>query len=317
MTAILKRLFELVPTLLGVSLLTFLMIRLTPGGDPVKLMLGPEATPQAIEEMRKELGFDRPIHEQYFRYMKGLLQGDMGKSITNKNPVSDEIFSRLPASLELAFVSMFFAILTGVIVGVLSAVYPKSLIDGVSRILVFVFLAMPSFWLGLELIILLSRDLPWFPPADRSTGDLYSRISHLFLPSLTIGVGTGAFLCRVLRSSMLEVLKADYVRTARAKGLGGWMVIMKHALMNALIPFVTVTGISMGTLLGGSVIVETVFNWPGVGKLLIDSIRERNFPITMGCVLVLATIFVLVNLLVDILYTVIDPRIKLEGGDLR
>ncbi|MCC6547303.1 ABC transporter permease [Candidatus Sumerlaeota bacterium] len=313
MTAVLKRLLEAIPTLIGVTLLTFFMGKLTPG-DPARLMLGPEATEEAIQQFRKEHGFDRPIIEQYFIYMKKLMKGDMGTSITTgKRPVVDEIMTRLPATLELLVFSMVFAVLTSVIAGVLSAVYPRSLIDNVTRFLVFIFLAMPSFWLGLEMIILFSQHLKWFPPAGRGVLGFESRIAHIFMPSLVIGVGTGAFLCRILRSSMLEVLRADYVRTARAKGLHGWAVVMKHALKNALIPFITVTGISMGTLLGGSVIVETVFNWPGIGKLLVESIHERNLPVTMGCVLIMGGGFVLINLLTDILYTVIDPRISLEG----
>lgn len=314
MTTILRRLLELIPTLIGVSIITFFMIRLTPG-DPARMMLGQDATPEAIAALRERLGFDLPLHRQYVRYMGGIMKGDLGDSITSKRPVWTEITARLPATIELAVASMFFSILTGIVVGVLSAVYRGSTIDNVTRFLVFVFLAMPSFWLGLELIIICSRNLEWFPPADRDVSTLYRRISHLILPSLTLGLGTGAFLCRILRSSMLEVLMADYVRTARAKGLNSRRVILKHALKNAMIPFVTVAGLSLGTLLGGSVIVETVFNWPGVGKLMIDSIKERDFPVTMGCVLILAVVFVVVNLLVDILYTVLDPRIRLDGGE--
>ena len=314
MTAVLKRLLEAIPTLIGVTILTFFMGKLTPG-DPARLMLGPEATEEAIEAFRKEHGFDKPIVVQYFMYMGNLMKGDLGTSVTtSKRPVVEEIMARLPATLELLALSMFFAVITSMIAGVLSAVYPRSLIDNITRFLVFVFLAMPSFWLGLEMIILFSQHLKWLPPAGRGSGSFDSRIGHIIMPALVIGVGTGAFLCRILRSSMLEVLRADYVRTARAKGLHGWAVIMKHALKNALIPFITVTGISMGSLLGGSVIVETVFNWPGIGKLLVESIHERNLPVTMGCVLIMGGGFVLINLLTDILYTVIDPRISLEGA---
>ncbi len=397
MVAILKRLLELIPTLLGISILTFFLMRTTKG-DPVKMRLGPEATQEAIDAEYVKLGFkyyrggddatliveesedtlrflvpetdigtseegvDIRIHipdrnvpvkvtssidesgrlillpelvftaaetgetievlvdrelvtrsliVQYFRWLGGILTLDWGKSITTERPVWDEITSRLLATFELAVVAMFFATLTGMIIGILSAVYPRSLLDNVSRITVFVFLAMPSFWLGLELIIIFARYLEWFPPAGRP--EAFS-LSYMFLPALTLGVGTGAFLSRILRSSMLEVLSTDYVRTARAKGVSEWNVIIKHAFRNALIPFLTVSGLSLGALLGGSVIVETVFSWPGIGKLLIDSIHERNFPVTMGVVLVLATTFVLVNLLVDILYVVIDPRIRLDNA---
>lgn len=314
-TVIIRRLLQLIPTLIGVSLVAFMVMRLTPG-DPVRLLLGPEATPEAIEAKRKELKFDQPWFIQYGAYMAGLVTGDL-KSITmSSQTVRERIGQRLPATIELAVVAMFFALLTGVIVGVLSAVKPRSWFDNVTRIVVFVFLAMPSFWLGLELIILCSRQLGWFPPAGRGKGwSLSSHVAHLVLPGITLGVGTGAFLCRILRSSMLEVLSTDCVRTARAKGLNETRVVLKHAMKNAMIPFVTVAGLSTGALLGGSVIVETVFNWPGVGKLIIDSIKERDYPVTMGCVLVLAVIFVFVNLLVDLMYMLLDPRIRLEGEE--
>lgn len=309
---IVKRLMQLIPTLIGVSLLTFIIVHLTPG-DPVKLMMGPEATAEQIEAMRVQLGFDKPLPVQYLNYMGGILKGDLGTSISQNRPVTEAIFARLPATIELAIVAMFFAMLTSVIVGTVSAVHPRSWFDNISRIVVFVFLAMPSFWLGLELIIIGARMLELFPPSGRGDPWTPEMLRHLFLPALTLGVGTGAFLSRILRSSMLQVLQADYIRTARAKGLDEPIVIFKHAFKNALIPFITVAGISTGALLGGSVIVETVFDWPGVGSLIISSIKERDYPMTMGCVLVLATIFVFVNLLVDVLYAVIDPRIRLGG----
>lgn len=404
MTTILRRLLQLIPTLIGVSIITFFMMRLTPG-DPVKLMLGPEATEESINVKYVELGFkrytggaqitatveslqggvltlrptsrldvpagetvrlhvgrhlsaaadspgaeippaihpvsavhaedllvvrsfrsspaigseiellanrelvDRWLPVQYLSWLYGIVTLDWGTSISTERPVVREIVDRAWPTVQLALVSMLFAIVTGVIIGVLSAVYPRTLLDNVTRIVVFVFLAMPSFWLGLELIIIFSRKLGWFLPSG--TGSL----NQLVLPSITLGVGTGAFLCRILRSSMLQVLNADYVRTARAKGLDGKWVVLKHALKNAMIPFVTVAGLSLGTLLGGSVIVETVFQWPGIGKLLIDSILARDFPVTMGCVLVLAGIFVFVNLFVDLLYVVLDPRIRLDGAN--
>ncbi|GAB4318632.1 MAG: ABC transporter permease [Candidatus Sumerlaeia bacterium] len=313
MTTIIRRALALIPTLLGVSLLTFCMMRFAPG-DPVKLMLGPEATEESIAALRHELGFDRPWFVQYFTYMAGVVRGDMGLSITTRRPVSEEIFSRLPATAELAAAAMFFAILTSLFTGIVSAVHRGSLFDNATRLFVFVFLAMPSFWLGLELIILMARTLRLFPPAGRGQPWTPAMLSHLVLPALTLGVGTGAFLCRILRSSMLQTLNQDYIRTARAKGLNTPRVVLKHALKNALIPFITVAGLSTGALLGGSVIVETVFNWPGVGKLLIDSIKERNFPVTIGAVLIFAVIFVVINTIVDLLYVILDPRIRLEGG---
>lgn len=401
MTAILARLLELIPTLIGVSLLTFILMNLAPG-DPVRLKLGPEATPEAIAAENVNLGFksyqggtpvlaaivevseghallaspdltppinpdgpdgrvavhigeathpvqgewvigeagqpvlripapsnsdlttgasldllldrelvDNNILYRYIRWLGGIVTGDWGRSLTTDRPVTEEIFVRMPATIELAVLALFISVMTGLIVGVLSSVYARTWLDNIARFAVFIFLAMPSFWLGLEMIIVFSRYLEWFPPAGRGDGLL--QINYLIMPALTLGIGSGAFLSRILRSSMLQVLNADYVRTARAKGVDTTFVVIKHALRNALIPFVTVAGLSLGALLGGTVIVETVFDWPGVGKLMIDSIRERNFPVTMGCVLVFATVFVVVNLLVDLLYVLIDPRIRLDS----
>jgi peptide/nickel transport system permease protein len=313
-TLLLRRLLDLVPTLLGVSLLAFFIMKMTPG-DPVRMMLGPEASPAAVERLREQLGLNRPWYSQYYMYTVEMAAGEL-KSITHPTQSARErILARLPATFELAVAAMFFAMITSLFVGILSAAKPNSLFDNATRVVVFVFLAMPSFWLGLELIILFSRMLRWFPPAGRGEFSLSSHISHLFLPAITLGVGTGASLSRILRSSMLETMGADYIRTARAKGLAEPRVILKHALKSALIPFITVAGISAGALLSGSVIVETVFNWPGVGSLLVGSIKERDFPVTMGCILLLATIFVLVNALVDMLYIVLDPRIRVGGEE--
>jgi peptide/nickel transport system permease protein len=309
-------LLELIPTLIGVTIVTFIIMRVIPGGDPVMLLLGPEASDEAIAMARERWGFDRSLPEQYLMQMANLLRGDLGNSIISGRPVMEILLERLPATAELAVMAMFFATLVGVVVGVLSAVYRGTMIDNTTRLFVFIFLAMPAFWLGLELIILFSRGLQWFPPAGRGSGpwlfSLYSHLSHLTLPALTLGLGTGAFLCRILRSSMLQVLNQDFIRTARAKGLDGKRVVFKHALRNALIPFVTVTGLALGALLGGSVVVEEVFNWPGIGKMLIQSILQRDYPVTTGCVIMMAVIFVLVNLCVDLLYGIIDPRIRGE-----
>lgn len=307
-----RRLLDSIPTLIGVSVLTFVLMRL-PGGDPVRLLLGPEAKPEAIEAATRQYGFDQHLVIQYFYMMWALLTGTL-QSITHQRPVIQLLAERLPDTIELAVAAMFFATLTGAIVGTVSAVWRGGVVDNVSRFVVFVFLAMPGFWLGLELIILFARELEWFPPAGRGAPFTTQWLSHLVLPALTLGVGTGAFLSRILRSSMLEVLQKDFVRTARAKGLDEPTVILKHALRNALIPFVTVAGLATGAMLGGAVIVEYIYNWPGVGRLLYDSIRQRDFPVTMGTTLLLAVVFMLVNLGVDILYTMLDPRIRLDGG---
>lgn len=312
-TMVTRRLLELIPTLIGVTLVTFVLLRLT--GDPASLMAGPDASQEVIDQIREDLGLNRPLPMQYLYYMRDLVQGDLGRSITNDRPVTAEIGDRIGASFELALFAMTFAISIGLIVGVLSAIYPRTLLDSSIRFFVFVFLAMPSFWLGLELIIVMSRWLQLFPPAGRGQPWTPSMFGHVTLPAITLGVSIGAFLCRILRSSMLQVLGQDYVRTARAKGLDEKKVILKHALKNAMIPFVTVAGLATGALLGGSVIVEQVFNWPGIGKLLIESIHERNLPVTMGCVLVFATVFVLVNLLVDLTYGLLDPRIRYDSAN--
>lgn len=311
-TLILRRLLELFPTLIGVTIVTFIIMRVIPGGDPVTLLLGPEATPEAIELARQRWGFDKPYIVQYFMQMWNLVQGDLGTSIVSGRPVLEILKDRVPRTAELAFLAITIASLIGILAGVTSAVYRGTTIDNITRVFVFIFLAMPAFWLGLELILLVSRKLQWLPPAGAGDGYLWQRMNHLILPALTLGVGTGAFLCRILRSSMLQVLHQDYIRTAQAKGLHGSQIIFKHTLRNALIPFVTVAGLAMGALLGGSVVVEQVFNWPGIGQMLIQSIMQRDYPVTTGCVIMMAVIFVLVNLFVDLLYGLIDPRIRGE-----
>jgi peptide/nickel transport system permease protein len=312
MTLISRRLLELIPTLIGVTIVTFIIMRVIPGGDPVTLLLGPEATPEAIELARQRWGFDKPYIVQYFMQMWNLVQGDLGTSIVSGRPVVTILMERLPRTAELALLAITIASLIGILAGVVSAVYRGKTIDNITRVFVFIFLAMPAFWLGLELILLVSRKLQWLPPAGAGDGWIWERFNHLILPALTLGVGTGAFLCRILRSSMLQVMHQDYIRTARAKGLRGPQIIFKHTLRNALIPFVTVAGLAMGALLGGSVVVEQVFNWPGIGQKLIQSIMERDYPVTTGCVIMMAVIFVLVNLFVDLLYGFIDPRIRGE-----
>ncbi len=311
-TLILRRLLELVPTLLGVTIVTFIIMRVIPGGDPVTLLLGPEATPEAIEIARQRWGFDKPYIVQYFMQMWNLVRGDLGTSIVSGRPVFTILMERLPRTAELAFLAIAISSLIGILAGVVSAVYRGKTIDNITRVFVFIFLAMPAFWLGLELILLVSRKLQWLPPAGAGDGWLWERLNHLILPALTLGVGTGAFLCRILRSSMLQVMHQDFIRTARAKGLRRPQIIFKHTLRNALIPFVTVAGLAMGALLGGSVVVEQVFNWPGIGQMLIQSIMQRDYPVTTGCVIMMAVIFVLVNLFVDLLYGFIDPRIRGE-----
>ncbi|MBX7244103.1 MAG: ABC transporter permease [Candidatus Sumerlaeaceae bacterium] len=316
---ILKRLVQAVPTIIGVTILVFLLMSKT--GDPVKNLLGPEASPEEIQQLRRELKLDRPLYERYLGWVSGAVRFDFGKSYSDpKQDVGPLIPPKVLATLELATVTMFVATVVALFVGVFSAAKPGGLFDGLSRTMIFVFLAMPSFWLGIELIILFSRKVPLFPPAGKSDlpfftlEGLKSHFSHLALPVMTLGIGTGAALCRVLRASMLEVLHADFVRTAKAKGLSGRTVLIKHAFRNALIPFVTLSALTFAGLLEGSIIVETVFAWPGMGRQMVEAIKGRDAPIAMAGVLLAAMLYVTINLIVDVLYVVIDPRVRLDGG---
>jgi ABC-type dipeptide/oligopeptide/nickel transport system permease component len=306
---ILRRFLIAIPTALGVSVVVFLLMSLM-GNDPVTALLGPDTTEQERTQKRIELGLDQPLPVQYLRWLSHAVQGDFGQSFVTRRDVATEVFRRLPATIELAVCTMFIATLTAVFVALMSARRPGGKFDTGARTVIFVFLAMPSFWLGIELIILGSRTLGWFPPSGRGSGSLASHISHLVLPALTLGVGTGASLSRILRASLLEVLNSDYIRTARAKGLNNRVVLMRHALRNALIPFLTLSGLTVAALLEGSVIVETVFAWPGVGSLMVEAVRGGDRPVAMAGVVLVSLIYIAVNLIVDILYGVVDPRIR-------
>lgn len=320
MQLLIKRILLMIPTLFGVSILVFSLLAIS--GDPVRSLLPADASREQIAALRKELHLDEPIYVRYGMWVRDALRGDLGKSYTGSNlPVAPELMRRLPATLELGVVTMFFATLLSVIIAVMSVRNPGGPFDQSARTVIFVFLAMPGFWLGIELIILFSRKFGWFPPAGRGQGsflsDPYSHIAHLALPAITLGVGTAASLCRVLRASLLEVLHSDFVRTARAKGLSSNVVLIRHALRNALIPFVTLSGITIAGLLEGSIIIESVFAWPGIGQWMVDAIKGRDAPVVMAGVLLTAVIYSGVNLIVDILYTVIDPRVRLDGGSGR
>lgn len=320
MQLLIKRILLMIPTLFGVSVLVFFLLAIS--GDPIRSLLAADASAEQVAALRKELNLDKPIPVRYVLWLKDALQGDLGKSYTGSNlPVAPELLRRLPATLELGVVTMFFATLLSVGIAVLSVRNPGGPFDQSARTVIFVFLAMPGFWLGIELIILFSRKLGWFPPAGRGDGsffnDPFSHIAHLALPAITLGVGTAASLCRVLRASLLEVLHSDFIRTARAKGLSSNVVLIRHALRNALIPFVTLSGITIAGLLEGSIIIESVFAWPGIGQWMVDAIKGRDAPVVMAGVLLTAVIYSGVNLVVDILYTVIDPRVRLDGGNAR
>jgi len=324
---VLKRLIMLIPVLLGVSLLVFTIMSLTPG-DPAQLILGENAPREAIEQLRREMGLDKPFFVQYFSFVWNAVRGDFGTSYTTGRVVFDEIFSRFPATLHLAIVGMIIAIMIGIPVGIISATKQYSLTDNVSMISALVGVSMPNFWQGLMLILFFSvrlRLLPsggyeglttlsgllgFWPKFLDFTVPTFRSLRYLILPAITLGTGTAAIITRMTRSSMLEVIRQDYIRTARAKGVAENVVINKHALKNALIPVVTVIGLQFGSLLGGAVLTESVFSWPGVGRLMVDAIRQKDTPTVLGAVLFLAAIFSIVNLFVDILYGFIDPRIK-------
>ncbi|AZR74470.1 peptide ABC transporter permease [Anoxybacter fermentans] len=327
---IVKRILFLIPILLGVSFLVFLMIHLVPG-DPAVVMLGEKATPEMLEMVREELGLNDPMLVQYFRFLKRLLHLDLGRAIISNVPVSEEIGQRFPATAELTFFSMLFAVIVGIPVGILAACKQNSIFDNISMLVALFGVSMPIFWLGLMLIWLFSVKLGWLPPSARITvgvelkrvTNLYvldslltgnfkalkDVLSHLVLPSLALGTIPMAIIARMTRSSMLEVLRQDYIRTAYAKGLHSRVVVYKHAFKNALIPIVTVVGLQFGLLLGGAVLTETIFSWPGIGKLSYDAIMARDFPLVQGAVLVISMSFVFINLIVDITYSFIDPRI--------
>lgn len=301
---IIRRIIMMIPVLLGVSFIVFCMLYFTPG-DPAEYMLGMDASPENIQSLRAELGLDEPFWVQYFNYIKGIvIKGDLGTSYTTRRSVSEEIFERLPTTLTLAVLSVAIATVVGVITGIVAATRQYSIFDNIATLLALTGVSMPNFWTGLMLIILFA--LYWqVLPASGFAGPKY-----WILPSLTVGFSSAATIMRMTRSSMLEVLRQDYITTARAKGQKESTVIFKHALRNALIPVITVVGISFGFMLGGAILTEAIFSIPGLGKLMIDSINIRNYPMVQGGVLVIAAGFSLINLLVDILYAYADPRIK-------
>jgi peptide/nickel transport system permease protein len=302
----LGRLIGTVPVLFGVTLLVFLMAWVTPG-DPVVAMLGEAAqgiSREALEELRGQLGLDRPLPVQYVSYVAGLLQGDLGTSVRSRRPVLAEVADRLPATLELALAALTIAVVMGVGLGVWAAVRKGTFVDGAAIAVALVGVSIPVFWSGFLLMMVFALELGWLPASGRGTWQ------HLVLPALTVGVSSAAYIARITRGAMLEALGQDYVRTARAKGLHARRVVFRHALRNALLPIVTVVGLQLGGLLGGAVLTETVFAWPGVGRLLVDAIIARDLPVVQGSVLVVSLLFILVNLTVDLSYAAINPKVR-------
>lgn len=300
---IVKRIMMMIPVILGISFIIFLIMNLTPG-DPAQLMLGDNATEEQLEALREEMGLNDNFFVRYFNYMRNALKGDFGKSYRNNLPVFNELFSRFPNTLRLAFWGISISIIIGIPTGVISAVKQYTLIDNVSLITALFMTSIPSFWLGLMLVLFFSLKLSILPATGVDTW------RHFILPSITVAATTLAMLIRMTRSTMLEVIRQDYIRTAKAKGASDRKVIFIHALRNALLPIVTVIGINFGFLLGGALIAETVFAIPGLGSLMIASVRMKDTPMVMACVLFVAIVIGVVNLVIDILYAYIDPRIK-------
>lgn len=302
---ILRRLVQTVPVVFGVTIVVFTIMQLVPG-DPAVLLAGEGASKEAIESLRMQLGLNQPLYVQYFEYVSNLLRGDLGTSLKNGQPVLDEIMLRLPITLELAIFSTLITIVLGMAAGIISAVKPYSIIDTVVMVVALLGISLPSFWFGLMLMYGFSVKLQWFPVAG------WDSLSHIVLPAVTLGAGGAAIVARMTRSSMLEVIRQDYIRTARAKGVKERVIIYKHALRNALIPVITVVGLQFGALLGGTVLVESIFAINGLGRMIVDSIRMRDLPMVQGGVLVASLVFVAVNLLVDILYRFFNKRIELN-----
>jgi dipeptide transport system permease protein len=332
---VLTRLGLVIPTFLGIILLTFVLIRLVPG-DPIEVRVGERGiSPERHAELLHEMGLDRPLYVQFFDYVGGVLQGDLGISVITHRPVMDEFLALFPATVELAIFAMIFAILIGLPAGILAAVKRGSVYDHTVMGASLTGYSMPIFWWGLLLILLFSLTLGWTPVAKRLSDDFYvdevtgfmlidtllsddptnagsflSALHHLILPTIVLGTVPLAVIARMTRSAMLEVLGEDYIRTARAKGLGVYRVVAIHALRNALVPVVTVIGLQVGTLMGGAILTESVFSWPGIGKWLVESIGRRDYPALQGGVLVIAALVMATNLVVDLLYGLLNPRIR-------
>jgi peptide/nickel transport system permease protein len=306
LTFIVRRLLLAVPVLLGVVFVVMLTVDLLPG-DAVSLMLGEHATPQAVAALRDHLGLDKPLATRYVQYVGRLLTGDLGRSIQQNRPVSAELADAWPATLELTLAALVLAALFGVGAGVISAVWPSSLFDTLARLGSLFGLSLPVFWTGLVLIVIFAWWLPWLPVGGTGSP------SHLVLPAVALALPSTAMIARMTRSSVLEVLREDYVRTARAKGVRERWVVTKHALRNAAIPVLTLLGLQAGQLMGGAVLTETVFAWPGLGRLMVKAIFARDYVLLQGAVLVFSLAFVLVNLIVDLSYGALDPRVSRQG----
>jgi len=304
LTFLLGRLAQAVPTLLGASLVVFMLVHLT--GDPVLLMVSPDTPAAQVEVFRERLGFNDPLPEQYWRFVKGVVRGDLGESFRFREPALDLVIQRLPATVQLTALSVLLASLIGIPMGVLAATMRGTWVDTLARGVFFLGQGIPPFWLGLVLMVVFSVQLGVLPSSGRGT------VAQLVMPVTTLTVYLMASLARLTRGGMIQALREDYVRTARAKGLATRTVLFKHALRNTLIPVVTMIGLQTGHLLGGAVVTETIFAWPGVGRLVVDAVHARDFPVVQAAMLVIVALFIFVNLIVDLLYGLLDPRIVYE-----
>lgn len=333
MARLIERLFQLIPVLLGVSVIVFVMITLTPG-DPVDIMIGEQAvSPEQEAQMRRDLGLDRPLHERFLVFLGNAAQGDFGDSFYHRRPVIDVIAERLPATIELSLVALVIALVTAIPLGVLAAIRKNSILDRLATVGALLGVSLPGFWFGILLLMLFAVHLQLLPVSGRigyaseiepithlllvdtllrgEFAAFVDALKHIILPAITLGLPMTAVLMRVTRTSMLEVMRSDYITFAEAKGISRRRILWRHALKNALIPTVSVAAIETGSLLGGNMIVETVFGWPGLGRLVVESIFVRNYPLVQAAVLFYALTYVMLNFLADILYTVLNPRVKL------
>lgn len=307
-----RRLLQTIPVLFGVSVLVFAMLHLAPG-DPAEMLLGPEANADSIAQVREDLGLDKPLVVQYASWAARMAQGDFGRSTVLNREVFPEIWKRFKATMILTTGALIFAMVFGIGVGILAAAWQHSLFDSVAMLIALAGLSMPLFFTGIASILIFAMELQWLPSAGMMPpvgGNFWDLLRHLTLPAITLGAVSAAILARMTRSAMLEVIRQDYIRTARAKGAGERRVIWLHALRNASITVVTVLGMQFGYLLGGSVITEAVFSWPGIGQMMVRAIQARDYPMVQGGVLFVAAIFVFVNLAVDMVYAWLDPRIR-------
>jgi len=330
---IIRRSLILIPTLLGVSIIVFLMLRFTPG-DPAELLLGERATDEALEQIREHLGLNEPLYVQYGKFLKRLMKGDLGETIWSRQKVWIEVKERFPATIELTVAALLISCFFGIMFGIISATRQYSIFDYLSMLGALIGVSMPIFWLGLVFMLIFSVNLGWLPLSGRLsigvelevitnfyildavlTGNWVAfkdALWHIIMPAVTLSSIPTAIVARMTRSSMLEVLRQDYIKTAKAKGLSRFMVTFKHALRNALIPVVTTIGLQFGVALGGAILTETIFAWPGVGKWMFDAVMKRDYMVIQGGTLVIAALFVVINLSVDVLYAVINPRISIQ-----